>query len=91
VLNPGMEKSYFTSLDTEGKIELAWNYGEQITAIELGNRFISLFLLDKFFVEIHVDKNNKELLDIELQDDPEVLAAYMHNLDISDLFDTHTY
>jgi hypothetical protein len=86
-----MEKSYFISLDTEGKIELAWNYGEQITAIELGNRFISLFLLDKFFVEIHVDKVNKELLDIEIQDDPEVLAAYVNNLDISDLFDTHTY
>lgn len=81
-----MEKHYFETLDTETKTELAWNYGEQITAIELDGRFISLFLLDTFFIELHVDKFKNELLDVEIQDDPEVLQAYVNDLDISDLF-----
>lgn len=80
-----MEKRYFITLDTELKTELACNYGECITTVEIPGRIISLFLLDWFFVEIHIDKKKKKLLEVSVQDDPDILYAYLADLDINDL------
>lgn len=80
-----MEKTYFSALGTNIKTELAWNYGECITTVEIKDRYISLFLLDTFFVEIHIDKTNNELIEIGLQDDDDVLCAYLKDLDIDNL------
>lgn len=81
-----MEKNYFTALRPDNQIELMFNYGEVIKSVETPDRFILLFLMDHFFVEVHTDKVNKELLSIELQDDRDVLHAYVKDLDISGLF-----
>lgn len=80
-----MEKTYFTALAAENQIELMFNYGEVIKTVETADRFILLFLMDHFFVEIHTDKVKKEVLSIEVQEDPDVLHAYIKDLDISDL------
>lgn len=82
-----MEKNYFTALGPDNKIELMFNYGEVIRTVETPDRFILLFLLDNFFVEIHTDKVKKEVLAIEIQEDSDVLHAYIRDLDISDLLD----
>ncbi len=80
-----MEKKYFTTLDADNRAELTWNYGELITAIETKDRFFTLFLLDSFFVEIYVNKANKELEEIVLQDDIDILYEYVKELDIHEL------
>jgi hypothetical protein len=82
-----MEKNYFTALGPDNKIELMFNYGEVIRTVETNDRYILLFLLDNFFVEIHTDKVKKEVLAIEIQEDSDVLHAYIKDLDISDLLD----
>jgi hypothetical protein len=80
-----MEKNYFAGLALDNKLELMFNYGEVIKTVEVSNLFLILFLLDDFFVEIQVDKHNNELLDIEVQDDQDVLHAYVNDVDLSDL------
>lgn len=82
-----MEKNYFTALAADNKIELMFNYGEVIRTVETADRFILLFLLDHFFVEIHTDKVKREVLSIEIQEDRDILHAYIKDLDISDLMD----
>ena len=81
-----MERNYFTKLASQYKTEITWNYGEIITTVETKDLYISLFLLDTFYVEIYVDKNSNELINIEMQDDTDVLCAYINELDISYLF-----
>lgn len=80
-----MEKNYFTALAPDNQIELIFNYGEVIKTVETADRYILLFLMDHFFVEIHTHKIQKEVLTIEVQEDPDVLHAYIKDLDISDL------
>jgi len=80
-----MEKNYFAGLALDTKLELMFAYGEVIKTVEVSNLFLVLFLLDGFFVEIQVDKHNNELLDIEVQDDQDVLHAYVNDVDLSGL------
>lgn len=77
-----MEKNYFTSLQTDSKTELVWNYGEIITSVETKDSYISLFLLSNFYVELYVDKFSNELKNVEIQDDNDVLYEYIKNMDI---------
>lgn len=81
-----MEKAYFTTLAIGDKTELAWNYGEEIVTVATSDRYISLYLLDTFFVEIHIHKSSNELLEIGVQDDLDVLYAFVSHLDISDVW-----
>jgi hypothetical protein len=80
-----MQRKYFTEIDTNSKTELTWNYGELITSIETVDYYITLFLLDNFFVEIFIDKKNKELVNINIQDDDDVLYAYIQDLSLQQL------
>jgi len=80
-----MEKNYFTTLSADSKTELTWNYGEIITTVETKELYISLFLLDTFYVEIYVNKLSNELQEVNLQDDRDVLYAYLKDLDINKL------
>ena len=80
-----MEKTYFSSLATDTRTELAWNYGEIITTVETKDYFISLFLLDNFYVEIFIDRLTNELIDIGIQDDDDVLYEYVKDLGINSL------
>lgn len=80
-----MEKNYFTSLRSGLKTEITWNYGELITTIETIDKYISLFLLDSFFVEIYVNKLTNELEEVSIQDDNDVLYEYIKDLDLNEL------
>ena len=80
-----MRKDYFIALDTEVKTELTWNYGEIIATVETKDTFISLFLLDNFFIELLVDKINNELIDINIQDDDDVLYEYVSHIDLVEI------
>lgn len=80
-----MEKNYFIKLRTGLKTELTWNYGEIITTVETHDSYISLFLLDTFFVEIFVDKFSNELKEVVIQDDADVLYEYIRDLDLKEL------
>jgi hypothetical protein len=81
-----MEKKYFITLDTETKTELTWNFGEHITTVEIKDLYISLFLLDSFFIELYINKITYDLLEIKVQDDTDILYAFLNSLDISDLW-----
>lgn len=78
-----MEKNYFTTLRTGLKTELTWNYGEIITTVETQDSYISLFLLDTFFVEIYVNKFSNELMEVVIQDDDDVLYEYIKDLNLT--------
>ncbi len=80
-----MIRSYFADLAIETKTELTWNYGELIASIEMEDYYITLFLLDNFYVEIFIDKFNNELVDINIQDDDDILYAYINDLSIGEL------
>jgi hypothetical protein len=80
-----MEKNYFTTLRSGLKTELTWNYGELVTTVETKDSFISLFLLDTFFVEIYVNKFTNELIEVSVQDDDDVLYEYIKDLDLNEL------
>ncbi|MBA3681166.1 MAG: hypothetical protein H0W73_08375 [Bacteroidetes bacterium] len=80
-----MRKSYFIDLAKDTKTELTWNYGELVTTLETDDYYITLFLLDNFFVEIFIDKFNKELVDINIQDDDDILFAYLKDLSLGEL------
>ncbi len=80
-----MRRSYFAELAKETKTELTWNYGELITTVETEDYYITLFLLDNFYVEIFIDKFNNELLDINIQDDDDILYAYIKDLSLGEL------
>lgn len=83
-----MEKTYFNSLDSITKTELAWHYGELIASIELEDKYASLYVLATFFVEIYVNKYNDELELIRLQDDREILLMYVCDIDLEALLST---
>lgn len=78
-----MEKTYFKKLSTDSKTELTWNYGEIITTVETKDIYISLFLLDTFYVEIYVNKFSNELQEVNIQDDEDVLFEYIKDLNIN--------
>ncbi|PBQ30323.1 hypothetical protein CNR22_00620 [Sphingobacteriaceae bacterium] len=78
-----MEKTYFTKLSADSKTELTWNYGEIITTVETKDIYISLFLLDTFYVEIYVNKFSNELQEVNLQDDEDILYEYIKDLNIN--------
>ncbi|MBL7922174.1 MAG: hypothetical protein JNJ40_17800 [Bacteroidia bacterium] len=80
-----MRRSYFADLAKETKTELTWNYGELITTAETEDYYITLFLLDSFYVEIFIDKFNNELFDINIQDDNDVLYTYIKELNLGEL------
>lgn len=80
-----MRRSYFADLTKDTKTELTWNYGELITAVETKDYYITLFLLDNFYVEIFIDKFNNELLDINIQDDDDILYAYIKEISLGEL------
>ncbi len=80
-----MEKTYFTSLQADARTEIAWNYGEVITTVETKDYYISLLLLDNFYVEIFIDKYNKELIEIGVQEDDDVLYEYIKDLVIDSI------
>ena len=71
-------------MDAATKTELAWNYGELIISMELCDSYLNLYELDGFFVEICINKETSELEMIRLQEDREILFAYITDLDISD-------
>ena len=74
-----MEKNYFNALSTDIKTELTWNCGKMVTVVETKDLYLSLFRLDHFFIEIHINKANSELIEIGLQEDRDVLMAYLKN------------
>ena len=80
-----MEKNYFISLQTDTRTEIAWNYGEIVTTVETKDYYISLLLLDNFYVEIFIDRYTNELIDIGIQDDDEVLYEYIKDLGINSI------
>jgi hypothetical protein len=77
-----MEKNYFSSLQTDSRTELVWNYGEIITSVETKDTYISLFLLGNFYVELYVNKFSNELMNVEIQDDDDILYEYIKDMDI---------
>lgn len=81
-----MEKTYFKKLSTDSKTELTWNYGEIITTVETKDIYISLFLLDTFYVEIYVNKFSNELQEVNIQDDEDILFEYIKDLNINSVF-----
>jgi hypothetical protein len=80
-----MEKYYFNSLSMISKIEVVWNFGEQVAEKEYEYGYATLFLLDKFYVEVFMDKLNNSVRRILVQERPGALYKYVKAIDLNGL------
>ena len=80
-----MEKSYFTSLNTNAKIEFIYHYGEIVSEFETSEHYVSLFLLGNFYVEVSLNKLSNELENIVIQDQNDNLYNYVKNIELGHL------
>ena len=69
------------------KTEQLWNYGEFISEKVYYDNNISLFLLDKFLVEVFFNRIHKEIVGIEIQENHQILFEYVKDLKLGALFE----
>lgn len=77
-----MEKNYFLSLSEIEKIDFVWNYGDVIHEIETTSTYDSLFVMNDFFVEIHLDKSSNEIVSIFVQEQPDQLYRFVKHIQL---------
>jgi hypothetical protein len=80
-----MTKNEFIMLDLSDKMQLLWNEGEIVTEKRYYESNITLFLLESFYVEVFFDVTVKEITAIEIQDNAQILYAYVTDVSLKEL------
>lgn len=80
-----MKQVRFLELETYERLQILWEEGEVISQKKYYNTTISLFLLDNFFVEVFFDPAVNDITAISVQDHPQILYAYVSDLDLSEI------
>jgi hypothetical protein len=80
-----MNKDAFIKLRIADKVELLWNEGEIISEKVYYECNITLFLLENFFVEVFFNREQNEIVSIEIQENERILYDYVKNLDLNEL------
>jgi hypothetical protein len=80
-----MNKDAFIKLRIADKVELLWNEGEIVSEKVYYECNITLFLLENFFVEVFFNREQNEIVSIEIQDNERILYDYVKNLDLNEL------
>ena len=80
-----MTRHDFVLLDLSSRIELLWNEGEIIAEKQYYDCTITLFLLDKFYVEVFFNPEENVIRGIEVQESNQILYAYVSDLNLQEL------
>jgi len=80
-----MQKLEFLSLKFEDKAEFLSKHAELISQMVYYECNVSLFLTDHYFVEVFFNREQKQLVSIEIQENAQILYAYVKDLDIREL------
>ena len=80
-----MNKEDFIKLSLEDRIEFLWKYGEVIAEKAYYDCNITLFLLNSFYVELFFDRVRSEMESIAIQENTDILYAYIKELDLQEL------
>ena len=75
-----MDKKHFSSLDKIEKIIILINHGEVITEFEASISYNSLFVLNDFFIEVHLNKFTNEIDSVFVLENTEKLYFFVQEL-----------
>ena len=80
-----MNKEEFIKLTIADKTEYLWNYSELISEKVYYECNISLFLVENFFVDVFLNRDQNVILIIEIQENDQILYEYVKNLDLNEI------
>ncbi len=80
-----MAKDDFVKLTIPQKVELLWNEGEIISEKAYYDCNITLFLLDSFYVEVFLNREENEVVSIEIQENAQILYSYATDVSLKEL------
>jgi hypothetical protein len=80
-----MNKEEFIKLTIADKTEYLWNYSELISEKVYYECNISLFLVENFFVEVFLNRDQNVIVSIEIQENDQILYEYVKNLDLNEI------
>lgn len=80
-----MNKEEFIKLTIVDKTEYLWNYSELISEKVYYECNISLFLVENFYVEVFLNRDENVIVSIEVQGNNQILYEYVKNLDLNEI------
>ncbi len=80
-----MNKEEFIKLTIADKTEYLWNYSELISEKVYYECNISLFLVENFYVEVFLNRDENVIVSIEVQGNNQILYEYVKNLDLNEI------
>lgn len=80
-----MLKDEFIKLSIPEKMERLWKEGEFISEKVYYDNNISLFVLDALTVEVFLNRVYREIIGVEIQENPQILFEYVKNLELGEL------
>lgn len=72
-------------MEQSDRLQALWDDGEVIAQKQYYETNITLFLLNDFYVEVFFSPSLNELSSITVQDHPEILYAYVSELDLTEI------
>ncbi|HOZ87446.1 MAG TPA: hypothetical protein PL029_06800 [Bacteroidia bacterium] len=80
-----MQKEDFILLPLEDRIEFLWKYGDVVSQMAYYDCDISLFLIDNYYVEVFFNRELKQVMSAEIQQNSQILYGYVKDLNIHEL------
>ena len=80
-----MNKEEFIKLTIADKTEYLWNYRELISEKVYYECNITLFLVEDFYVEVFLNRDENVIVSIEVQENNQILYEYVKNLDLNEI------
>lgn len=80
-----MEKTEFIALKIDDKIEFLWKYGEVVSQKSYYDCDITLFLLGYYYVEVFLNREQKLVMSVEVQENTQILYGYVKDLNINEI------
>jgi hypothetical protein len=80
-----MKKEEFIKLTIADKTEYLWNYSELISEKVYYDCNITLFLVEDFYVEVFLNRDQNVIVSIEIQENNQILFEYVKNLDLNEI------
>ena len=80
-----MNKEEFIKLTIADKTEYLLNYSEIISEKVYYECNISLFLVENFYVEVFLNRDQNVIVSIEIQENSQILFEYVKNIDLNEI------
>lgn len=77
----------FIALDLNQKADKVWNHATYTVARQIPSGYVSLYVLEDFYVEVYYDSSCNCIEDIRSFQSIECLEPYLWRIDLTDLLD----